>query len=74
MRARRAGASIPARLRYWEAMAALKWLVIALLQRDRFLRQGERSLDLALTGRRAAECEYELLRLVTEDEIHARSP
>lgn len=53
----------PARLRYWEAMAALKWLVIALLQRNRFLVGGERSLDLALTGRRAAECEFELLRL-----------
>lgn len=53
----------PGRVLFWEAMAALKWLLIALLQRDRFLRQGERSLDLALTGRRAAECEYELLRL-----------
>ncbi|HUZ71651.1 MAG TPA: phosphotransferase family protein [Stellaceae bacterium] len=53
----------PERVHYWEAMAALKWLVIALLQRNRFLVQGERSLDLALTGRRAAECEFELLRL-----------
>jgi aminoglycoside phosphotransferase (APT) family kinase protein len=51
------------RLRYWEATAALRWLVIALLQRDRFMKAGERSLDLALTGRRAAECEFELLRL-----------
>jgi aminoglycoside phosphotransferase (APT) family kinase protein len=57
----------PARLAYWETMAALKWLVVALLQRERFLRGGERSLDLALTGRRAAECEYELLRLVEAD-------
>ena len=56
----------PDRLSYWEAMAALKWLVVALLQRDRFLRHGERSLDLALTGRRAAACEYELLRLTEE--------
>jgi aminoglycoside phosphotransferase (APT) family kinase protein len=59
------------RLRYWEAMAALKWLVVALLQRDRFLRQGERSLDLALSGRRAAACEYEVLRLMKELEYHA---
>jgi hypothetical protein len=44
-------------------MAALRWLVIALRQRDRFLAQGERSLDLALTGRRPAECEFEILRL-----------
>lgn len=51
------------RVRYWEVMAALRWLVIALLQRDRFLIGGERSLDLALTGRRPAECEYEILRL-----------
>jgi aminoglycoside phosphotransferase (APT) family kinase protein len=56
----------PSRLRYWEAMAALRWLVIALEQRDRFLRGGERSLDLALTGRRPAECELEILRLTTE--------
>ena len=53
----------PARIHYWEVMAALRWLVIALKQRDRFLAQGERSLDLALTGRRPAECEYEILRL-----------
>jgi aminoglycoside phosphotransferase (APT) family kinase protein len=55
-----------ARLYWWEVMAALRWLVIALLQRDRFLRQGERSLDLALTGRRAAECEFELMRLTRD--------
>jgi hypothetical protein len=52
-------------------MAALKWLVVALLQRDRFRRLGERSLDLALTGRRAAQCEHEMLRLVRE--LDARS-
>jgi aminoglycoside phosphotransferase (APT) family kinase protein len=52
-----------ARLRWWEVMAALRWLVIALKQRDRYLKQGERSLDLALTGRRVAECEHTLLAL-----------
>ena len=51
------------RIHYWETMAALRWLVIALKQRDRFLRQGESSLDLALTGRRVAECEHEILAL-----------
>ena len=56
----------PARIRYWEVMAALRWLVIALKQRDRHLRQGERSLDLALTGRRPAECELEILILTGE--------
>jgi aminoglycoside phosphotransferase (APT) family kinase protein len=53
----------PVRRHYWAVMAALRWLVIALKQRDRFLRQGERSLDLALTGRRVAECEHEILVL-----------
>ena len=57
----------PSRLHYWEVMAALKWLVIALLQRDRFLRGGEQDLDLALTGRRAADCDYEMLRLMEDD-------
>lgn len=51
------------RVRWWEVMAALRWLVIALRQRDRCLIGGERSLDLALTGRRAAECEFEILKL-----------
>ena len=55
-----------ARLRWWEVMAALRWLVIALRQRDRCLEGGERSLDLALTGRRPAECEFEIMAL-TED-------
>jgi aminoglycoside phosphotransferase (APT) family kinase protein len=53
----------PARVRWWEVLAALRWLVIALRQRDRFLIGGERSLDLALTGRRPAECEFEILKL-----------
>ncbi len=51
------------RVRWWEVMAALRWLVLALRQRDRCLVGGERSLDLALTGRRPAECEFEILAL-----------
>ncbi|HEY3919648.1 MAG TPA: phosphotransferase family protein [Stellaceae bacterium] len=53
----------PVRIHYWEVMAALRWLAIALKQRDRYAKQGERSLDLALTGRRVAECEHEILAL-----------
>ena len=56
----------PARARYWEVMAALRWLVIALEQRDRFLRGGERSLQLLLNGRRPAECELEILKLTEQ--------
>jgi aminoglycoside phosphotransferase (APT) family kinase protein len=54
----------PERLRFWEVLAALRWLVIALEQRDRALVGGEPSLDLALTGRRPAECELEMLMLM----------
>ena len=58
----------PKRVRYWELAASLRWLLLALQQRDRFLRGGERSLDLALTGRRPAECEFEILRLIDAEE------
>jgi aminoglycoside phosphotransferase (APT) family kinase protein len=56
----------PTRARYWEVMAAVRWLVIALEQRDRFLRGGERSLQLLLNGRRPAECELEILMLTEQ--------
>lgn len=46
---------------YWEAMAALRWGVIALQQGERHLSGGEESLDLALTGFRAAELELDAL-------------
>jgi aminoglycoside phosphotransferase (APT) family kinase protein len=54
----------PARVHYWEVLASVRWAVIALQQADRHLHGGERSLDLALTGRRAGECELELLILL----------
>lgn len=63
----------PERLRYWSVMASLRWLVIALKQRDRFLKQGEASLDLALTGRRVAECEHEILALTGAGEAPSLS-
>jgi aminoglycoside phosphotransferase (APT) family kinase protein len=52
------------RVHYWEVMASLRWAVIALQQSDRHRLSGERSLDLALTGRRASECELALLLLL----------
>jgi aminoglycoside phosphotransferase (APT) family kinase protein len=62
---RAGGAALdPERLRFWEVLAALRWLVIALEQRDRALVGGEPSLGLALTGRRPAECELEILMLM----------
>ncbi len=54
-------------IRYWEIMAHARWAVIALQQGERFVGGGEMSLDLALTGRRIAELEYELLAMIDAD-------
>ncbi len=58
----------PAAVRYWEIMAHARWAVIALQQGWRHVSGAEPSLDLALTGRRAAELEYELLRLTAPED------
>lgn len=50
-----------AAIAYWETMAHARWAVIALMQGERHVSGAEPSLDLALTGRRIAELEYELL-------------
>jgi len=50
-----------ARVRYWEAMAPIRWAIIALQQGERHASGQEPSLDLALTALRAIECEYDLL-------------
>jgi aminoglycoside phosphotransferase (APT) family kinase protein len=57
----------PERIKFWEVMANLRWAVIALQQSDRFLIGGARSLSTAITGRRATECELELLMLLDPD-------
>jgi len=54
----------PERVKFWEVMANLRWAVIAMQQSDRFLLGGARSLSTAITGRRATECELELLMLL----------
>lgn len=48
---------------YWEAMAHVRWAVIALQQTARHLSGREPSLELALIGRRLPELEYEILAL-----------
>jgi aminoglycoside phosphotransferase (APT) family kinase protein len=53
-----------AELTYWQVMAHLRWAVIALQQARRHAAGGERSLELALTGRIVHELEYEVLRLI----------
>jgi aminoglycoside phosphotransferase (APT) family kinase protein len=54
----------PARVHFWEVFANVRWAVIALQQSDRYMLGGERNLDLALTGRRATESEFEILMLL----------
>ena len=54
----------PRRGFFWEVLASIRWAVIALQQSDRYMIGGERNLDLALTGRRATECELEILMLL----------
>ncbi|MBL8471465.1 MAG: phosphotransferase family protein [Rhodocyclaceae bacterium] len=54
-------------LRYWQAMAHLRWAVIALQQAERHLSGRQCSLELALTGRLVVDLEYEILKLIGED-------
>ena len=51
----------PRMLLYWQIMAAAKWATIAVLQGDRYRRDGEERLELALTGLMAPEMEYDAL-------------
>jgi aminoglycoside phosphotransferase (APT) family kinase protein len=54
----------PERIKFWEVYANIRWAVIALQQSDRFLLGGARNLSTAIIGRRATECELELLTLL----------
>ena len=54
----------PERVRFWEVLANIRWAVIALQQSDRHLIGGARDLSTAIIGRRASECELELLMLL----------
>jgi aminoglycoside phosphotransferase (APT) family kinase protein len=57
----------PERVFFWEVLANLRWAVIALQQSDRVLVGGARDLSTAIIGRRATECELELLMLLDGD-------
>ena len=50
-------------VRFWEIMAHIRWAIIALQQGARHHRGEELSLELALTGRIAAELELQILRM-----------
>ena len=51
-------------LAVWEVLGNVKWAVGALTQSRRHLSGQERSVELAVLGRLAAEMEYELLHLI----------
>lgn len=55
-------------LLWWEVLGNVKWAVGALTQSRRHLRGEERSVELAVLGRLAAEMEYELLDLIEKTE------
>ncbi len=64
----------PDRVCFWEVLANLRWAVIALQQSDRYLIGGARDLSTAIIGRRATECELELLMLLDPDGPLASRP
>lgn len=51
-------------LYWWEVLGNVKWAVGALTQARRHLSGADRSVELAVLGRLAAEMEYELLHLI----------
>ncbi len=53
-----------ARVRYWEIMGNVRWAVGMLNQAQRHLRGIEPNLEFASLGRRCAEVELEVLRLI----------
>ncbi len=50
-------------VRYWEVIAHIRWAVIALQQGARHVSGAEPSLELALTGRRTPEMEFDILEM-----------
>lgn len=61
-----AGGSRPAipELRFWMALATLKWGVMCLIQAFTHLNRVVRSVELAAIGRRTVENEWDLLRIM----------
>jgi aminoglycoside phosphotransferase (APT) family kinase protein len=57
-----------AEVQYFEVQAAARWAAISLLQGDRFIRGGERSLELALTGLMPPEMELDALDIIEKIE------
>lgn len=54
----------PEEVDWWEAYGCLRWGLICVLQANTHLRGHHRSVELAAIGRRAAECEEDLLAII----------
>ncbi|MBC6938159.1 MAG: phosphotransferase family protein [Chloroflexi bacterium] len=54
---------------FWEILGNLRWAVTALAQANRHLALGETSVELASLGRRSAEMQLEMLRLIAEQGV-----
>jgi aminoglycoside phosphotransferase (APT) family kinase protein len=54
----------PARVRWWEIMGNARWAAGSVLQGERYLSGDESDLELLAIARRAAEMEWEALRLI----------
>jgi aminoglycoside phosphotransferase (APT) family kinase protein len=63
----------PEAVAFWEVMAHIRWAIIALQQGVRFTRDGEVSLDLALTGRvRPDELGHAILQMTPPERWRLR--
>jgi len=61
-------------VRWWEVYASVKWAVICLLQAATHLSGSTRSVELAAIGRRACECEWDILGLIGVDRSAVSGP
>ena len=57
---------------YWEVLATVRWAIIARLQGQRHVSGDQSSLELALTGRKAAEMELDVLTQIRRIEKERR--
>jgi aminoglycoside phosphotransferase (APT) family kinase protein len=57
----------PEEVRWWEVLGSLSWGVSCAAIGVADYSDGDRPLERAMIGRRASECEIDLLRLLTEE-------
>jgi aminoglycoside phosphotransferase (APT) family kinase protein len=59
---------------YWEILGSARWAAIALLQGDRYFKDGETSIELALTGAMVPEMEFDCLEGIAAIDGSALAP